>query len=446
MSEHVVDARPAARLDGDVVVVGGGAAGVAAAVTAARQGLKVVLIERYGFCGGGAVAGLSGTVCGLYLARQNPNTVPDQIVFGFTQEFVELLEQKDGLAEPVRYGNTYTRVHDPLVWREAGDFVLAEAGVRVLYHALVTEALVDGDAVAGVVVWTRGGKIAVRGRKAIQPGGDADGAAMASHANTVGREGAVQNPTLIFGLAGVDVDRFMGRYGPDTILGKEVSDLIRRVGAAGEYRLPRAKIFLFPTSRPGELLCNCTRIVGADGRELNALRIEDLSEAELEGRRQMREYARFFRDHLEGCEESWVNDTGVEVGVRQGRQIAGLETLSNADVETARKRPDGIVKSAWPIELHKGDTPKVVWLLDDYYEVPYDCFVPRTGNNLLTAGRCLSAEHEAMASARVTAQCFAYGHAIGHAAAHALREKIQPRDIDGATLRQILNADGARLD
>ena len=160
----------------------------------------------------------------------------------------------------------------------------------------------------------------------------------------------------------------------------------------------------------------------------------------------MREYARFFREHLEGCEKSWVNDTGVEVGVRQGRQIAGLETLSNADVETARKRPDGIVKSAWPIELHKGDTPKVVWLLDDCYEVPYDCFVPRTGNNLLTAGRCLSAEHEAMASARVTAQCFAYGHAIGHAAAHALREKIQPRDIDGATLRQILNADGARLD
>ncbi len=442
----VVDRRPETRLDGDVVVVGGGAAGVAAAVTAARQGLKVVLIERYGFCGGGAVAGLSGTVCGLYLARNNPNTVPDQIVFGYTQEFIELLEQRDGLAEPVRYGNTYTRVHDPLVWREAADFTLAEAGVRVLYHALVTDAIVDGDALAGVIVSTRNGKISVRGNMVVDASGDAHVAAMAGHATTIGREGVVQNPTMIFRLAGVDVDRFMRRYGPDTIMGKEVSELIRRVHGTGEYKLPRAKIFLFPTSRPGELLCNSTRIVGADGRELNALKIEDLSEAELEGRRQMREYARFFRDHMEGCEESWVNDTGVEVGVRQGRQIAGRETLSNGDVESARKRPDGIVKSAWPIELHKGDTPKVVWLLDDYYEVPYDCFVPKTGDNLLISGRCLSAEHEAMASARVTAQCFAYGQAIGHAAAYALRERCQPRDIDGATLRQILNDDGARLD
>ena len=446
MAARIVDARPETRLDTDVVVVGGGAAGVAAAVTAARQGFKVVLIERYGFCGGGAVAGLSGTVCGLYLARNNPNTVPDQIVFGFTQEFVELLEQKGGLAEPVRYGNTYTRVHDPLVWREAGDFVLAEAGVRVLYHSLVTEAVVDGEAVVGVIVSTRGGKIAVHGRMVVDASGDAHVAAMAGHATTVGRDGTVQNPTMIFRLAGVDVDRFMRRYGPDTLLGGEVVDLIRRLNASGQYRLPRAKIFLFPTSRPGELLCNCTRIVGADGRELNALKVEDLSEAELEGRRQMREYARFFRDHLEGCEASWVNDTGVEVGVRQGRQVVGLETLSNADVESGRKRPDGIVKSAWPIELHKGDVPKVVWLLDDYSEVPYDCLVPRTGDNLLVAGRCLSAEHEAMASARVTAQCFAYGQAIGHAAAYALREKCQPRDIAGATLRQILNADGARLD
>jgi hypothetical protein len=160
----------------------------------------------------------------------------------------------------------------------------------------------------------------------------------------------------------------------------------------------------------------------------------------------MREYARFFRDHLEGCERSWVNDTGVEVGVRQGRQIVGTQTLVNDDVEGGRKRPDGIVKSAWPIELHKGEVPRVSWLLDDYYEVPYGCFVPPKGDNLLTAGRCLSAEHEAMASARVTAQCFAYGQAIGHAAAYALREKCQPRDIEGATLRQILNDDGARLD
>jgi hypothetical protein len=250
---------------------------------------------------------------------------------------------------------------------------------------------------------------------------------------------------MIFRLLGVDTARFDAAYGRDSIMDHAVSELIQRLNASGEYRLPRAKIFLFPTPRSGELLCNCTRVVGADGRELNALQVADVSEAELEGRRQMREYARFFRDHLEGCEESWVNDTGVEVGVRQGRQIVGRETLANADVEAGRKRPDGIARSAWPIELHKGDKPRLEWLIEDYYEVPYECFVPERGESLLVAGRCLSAEHEAMASARVTGPCFAYGQAVGLAAAIAARDSVAPRAIDGAALRDELRRSGVAI-
>lgn len=441
-----MDARPLNCLEADLVVVGGGAAGTAAAVTAARRGLRTVLVERYGFCGGGAVAGLSGTICGLYLARENANSAPTQIVHGFAAEFIGLLESRGGLGAPVRYGNTYTRVHDPLVWREASDFVLSEAGVQVLYHATVIEALVEGEAVRGVLVATRGGRIEIRARMVVDASGDAHVAAMAGRATTVGRDGAVQNPTMIFRLGGVDVDRLMRTYGPDTIMPHEVSDLIGRLNASGEYRLPRSKIFLFPSPRPGELLCNCTRVVGPDGRELNALDVRDLTDAEREGRKQVREYARFFRDHIAGCERAWVNDTGVEVGVRQGRQIVGAVRLSNEDVAAARKRPDGIARSAWPIELHAGAKPKVVWTYDDYYEIPYGAFVPASGENLLIAGRCLSAEHEAMASARVTAQCFGYGHAVGHAAALCVHESRQPRDLDGAALRRILNEDGAGLD
>ncbi|MBV9064527.1 MAG: FAD-dependent oxidoreductase, partial [Methylobacteriaceae bacterium] len=118
--------------DSDVLVVGGGAAGVAAAVTAARQGAKVTLLERYGFCGGGAVAGLSGTVCGMYAATEDRGAPPRQVVHGFLDEFVAALEHRGGLAPPVRYGKTFTRVHDPLVWREAADALLAEAGVEVI--------------------------------------------------------------------------------------------------------------------------------------------------------------------------------------------------------------------------------------------------------------------------------------------------------------------------
>lgn len=440
---QAVDRRKGGRLDSDVLVVGGGAAGVAAAVTAARQGLKVTLLERYGFCGGGAVAGLSGTVCGMYEASHHPT--PKQVVFGFLQEFVELLEKKRGLAPPVRYGKTFTRVHDPLVWREAADHLLSEAGVQVLFHSLATSALVEGDKVEGVMAYTKEGSFELRSKVTIDASGDADVVAMAGLASFIGKDGAVQNPTMIFRLQNVEVERLIGHYGSDTIMPAVITELIEQHNGKG-YHLPRAKIWLFPTPRPGELLCNCTRIVGADGRELNALYVRDFSEAEVQGRRQVREYARFFRDHLVGCGQSFVNDTGVQVGVRQTRQAKGVTMLRNQDVVQGSKFSDGIARSPWPIELHSGEKPKVEWLLDDVYEIPYGCFVPERGEGLMFAGRCLSAEHEAVASARVTAQCFSYGHAVGHAAAVCVKENLQPRQIAGKDIRGLLNRDGARLD
>jgi len=186
-------------------------------------------------------------------------------------------------------------------------------------------------------------------------------------------------------------------------------------------------------------------VIGPDARELNTLYAADFTDAEFEGRRQMREYARFFRDHLAGCEASFVDDTGTQVGVRQTRQGLGTHKLANRDVVEGTKFSDGIARSPWPIELHAGAKPRVEWLLDDVYEVPYGCFVPQRGENVLFAGRCLSAEHEAVASARVTAQCFSYGHAIGHAATIAVRERMRPRDIRGEDVRMVLNRDGAAL-
>jgi hypothetical protein len=159
----------------------------------------------------------------------------------------------------------------------------------------------------------------------------------------------------------------------------------------------------------------------------------------------VREYARFFKDYLTGCEDSFVNDTGVQVGVRQSRQVRGVGLLRNEDVASGAKFSSGIARSPWPIELHSGEKPRLVWITNDYYEVPYECFVPERGESILVAGRCLSAEHEAMASARVTAQCFSYGHAIGHAAALAILENISPRTLKGAEIRERLNHDGAAL-
>lgn len=438
-----LDRRPAHVLDTDVLVAGGGASGLAAAVTAARQGCRVVLIERYGFCGGGAVAGLSGTICGLYEASEG-NAAPRQLVHGFVDEFIAQMEQRDGLSEPLKYGKTYTRVHEPLAWRETADALLSGAGVTTIYHAVATEVLLDGDRVAGAQVYTKEGKLQIRAAVTIDATGDADLVSMAGLPTFMGDGGRVQNPTMIFRLMGVDMERFIAAYGRDTIMPVEVSAKIAQANIRG-YRLPRAKIWLFPTTRPGELLCNCTRVTGADGRELNAVLYRDFSEAEFEGRLQAREYARFFREYLAGCEASWVNDTAVQVGVRQTRQARGATTLRNADILAGAKFADGIARSPWPIELHTGDRPRVEWLLNDYYEVPFGCFVPSQGESLLVAGRCLSAEHEAVASARVTAQCFSYGHAIGHAASLAANERISVRAIAGQDVRHLLNRDGARL-
>lgn len=453
MQQHLIarqavaqDARPAWRLDTDVLVVGGGAAGVAAAHTAARQGLKVTVLERYGFCGGGAVAGLSGTICGLYLAHEDPGHAPERLVHGFVDTFIAAMESRGGLADPVRYGLTHTRVHDPHVWRESADGLLADQGVQVLYHSIVTDVLMEGgDRVAGVIAYTKQGKLEVRSRITIDASGDADLAVMAGLDTRVGQNGQVQNPTMIFRLSGVDVARFLAEYGEDSILPDRVTQLILSCNAAGDYRLPRAKIFLFPTPRPNELICNATRVVGADGRELNPLRARDFTEAEIEGRKQVREYERFFRDHLVGCEQAYLNDTGVQVGVRQTRQVVGRQTLGNKDVVVGTKYRDGIARSAWPIELHSAEKPRLSWLFDDYYEIPYECFVPVRGESLLFAGRCLSAEHEAMASARVTAQCFSYGHAIGHAAALAVKENLAVGEVEGRDIRELVNRDGAQL-
>ncbi len=445
MPNKATDRRPTLALDTDLLVVGGGAAGLATAVTAARAGLRVILLERYGFCGGAAVAGLSGTVCGLYAASEDARRPPEQLVFGFAEEFVALLRSRGGITDPIRYGKTFTLVHDPLMWREAADHLLTQAGVNVLYHALVTAALCDGDKVEGVEAWTKQGRARVTAKLTIDASGDADVAAMAGRETFMGHKGEVQNPTMIFRLAGVDVERFHAHFGPDSILGDDVSQMIRNLHNSREYHLPRAKVFLFPTPRPGEPLCNCTRVIGRDGRELNPLRIEDLTEAEVEGRRQVREYARFFRDRLEGCENSFVNDTEVQVGVRQTRQVVGREMLINDDVVEGRKSPDAVARSAWPIELHSGEKPRLVWLCEDYYDIPFGCFVPRAGEGLLVAGRCLSAEHEAMASARVTAQCFSYGQAVGMAAAMALRAGVSARQLPTADLRDALRRNGAVL-
>ncbi|WP_232839844.1 FAD-dependent oxidoreductase [Nocardia aurea] len=427
----------------DVLVVGAGAAGVAAATVAAEAGKSVLLVEKYGFAGGAAVAGMSGTVCGMYLATDT-GSGPEQVVWGFTERFRHGLAERRGLTPPQRYGKTWTSAHDPLVWRETADALLAAAGVRVLFHTSVVGVVMEGERYLGAVLSSNAGVCVVRAARTIDASGDAALVARAGGRYAFGDGGRIQNPTMFFRLGGVDVDAFLAGYGEDTISPPWVTERIQAARSLGAD-LPRQKIWIFTTPRPGELMVNATRLTGADGRMLNVIDPADFTEAEIGGRRQVREYADFIVRSIPGCQDAYVVDTGVEAGVRQTRTIAGTATLTNDAVVTGRKDPSAIARCPWPIELHDGERPKLHWLIDDYYEIPYLTLVPEAGENVIVAGRCLSAQHEALASARVTAQCFEYGHAAGVATVLSLDEGTPYRHIEGARVRSIMKLNGSAL-
>ena len=428
----------------DVVVVGAGAAGVAAATVAGEFGLSVVVVEKYGFAGGAAVAGMSGTICGMYLASEDVDAGPRLAVGGMATRFAGALRAKGGLTPPQRYGLTWTSAHDTLMWREVADDLLTGAGVRVLYHCAVVGVIMSGNRHLGVVVESNAGQVAIHARRTIDASGDGAVVARAGGRYTFGADGRIQNPTMFFRLGNVDTERFWAAYGDDTICPPEVTRAIVQAREAGSD-LPREKIWVFRTTRPGELLVNATRLAGPEGRVLNVIDPEDFTYAEIEGRRQVRRYAAFLRERLPGCERSFVVDTGVEVGIRQTRSVRARETLRNEDVVACRKRDDGIARSPWPIELHDGTRPKLHWLLEDTYDVPYGSLVPELREGIIVAGRCLGAEHEALASARVTAQCFEYGHAAAHATAISLRTGADFADVDVEEIRHKMMGKGSSL-
>ncbi len=435
MSEPVKisDIRGYEEIHSDVVVIGSGPAGVAAAVTAAHSGASVIVIEKYGFSGGQAVAGLSGTICGLYATSADRSKSPEIIVGGFAQKFLTRLEDLAGVTGPIRYGNTYTRVHDPLIWRIAADQLLLEAKVQIKYHSTVIGVETNGPLITGVITSSVGGLSIIHADRFVDATGDASIVTLAGMPTQTVSVSERQNPTMMFRLQDVNVDRLYQELGQDSIMPIEISEKILEARQNGA-NLPRTKIFLFPTPRPGQLLVNATRIQGYNNEPLDVNSVDGLTTAEIQGRKQILSYFQFIRANIPGCESANLLDSGVQVGVRQSRQVTGMVTLTTQDVLEAKKWDTAITRSAWPIERHIGEKPELVWVQDDYYEVPLESLIPLEGEGLIVAGRCLSADSVAMASARVTAQCFNYGEAAGLTAAESISRN---QDIRAVNRKQI---------
>jgi len=405
----------------DLCVIGGGAAGIAAAVGASRCGLKVVLVEKYGFCGGATVAGASGTICGLFSSGDKPK----RIVYGFAGEFHDRLAGLGGAGNCLRFGRTALVPHDSFLWKMLADSYLKEEEIETLFHTNFVAALTEGARISAIVVRGMEGLGAICPKAVIDASGDAEVVHSIGASTTMGKEGTVQTPTMIFRLGGVDMELFL-ELDPEEICAE-----VAAADRSGKYRLPRHHVYVFPMPNGREVLCNMTRITFPDGSVPIGTRSADMTFAEMEGRTQAREYARFLRDKIPGFQRSYLVDTGVQVGIRQSRSLVGKERLTNEDVMNARKARGAATFSAWPIECHSAGDLKITYLDNDTYDIPFETLIPVTGENLLVAGRCLSAEHEAMASARVTAQCFGMGYAAGAASALLLKEKIASQNLSG---------------
>lgn len=423
-----------------VVVVGGGPAGVAAATTAAEMGAKTIVIEKNGFFGGSNVAGYSGTIGGLFSSSADPQADLEQIVHGFAGRFADRLEEEEGLVRMERFGHTALAPHDPTVWMRVADEFVTEAGADIFFHTLFVDVVKEGDRVIGIIIENKDGRGVILGDFFIDASGDADFSHRAGAQTYYGKDGAIQAMTKVFRLGNVNWSDI-----PDFSLEK-VWDQVAISDKDGSYNLPRKHPFIFRAPQKNQAIMNCTAIIAEDKRILYPTIAKDLTEAELQGRRQMMEYAGFAKDYLEGFQESYVMDSAPMVGIRQSRSVVGDYTLTNEDVVSGRKFQTAIVRSAWPIEVHGGtDGVKIVNLDDDFYEIPFETMIPKGLSQVLVAGRCISAEHEALASARVVAQCFEEGMAAGLGAYLSLTQGVDIREVSVQEIRSMMMDNGSNL-
>ncbi len=416
----------------DVLVVGGGSAGCCAAIAAARSGARVVLVERYGFLGGTSTQILD-TFYGFY----TPGTKAIKVVGGVMDDVVAALQARNmALRRPNTYGAGDGITYDPETLKTIWEQLALEAGVHLHYHTLVLDALVEQGRVVGVVAGSKGGMFEFRASAVIDASGDADvaAAAGASYESTTG--GAkMQSLTTTFRVANVDVERAR------SVPRKEMERLMAQAIEQG-YRLPRKEGSIHITPLPGIMATNMTRVGNIDATDP-----QQLTAAEVEGRRQAFEYMRFLRDCVPGYENAVLSNLSAQIGVRESRRVQGDYWLTREDVIAARDFPDTIARCGAPIEDHHAGSDTHWEYLPDgaTYGIPYRCLLPQQFEGLLVAGRCLSASHNAHASVRSMGQCMAMGQAAGVAAAMSAANHIMPREVDVPILQDRLRNLGALI-
>jgi hypothetical protein len=441
--------------DTDVLVVGGGPGGLGAAVAAADAGARVVLAERYGFLGGNATAALVMPLMSFFTDKgtkpqaASNNLLPsdhgpgEPVVHGVLKRLLERLVSAGGAIRPSP-ATGYVVPFDPEWFKLIALELLDEAGVEFLFHAFASGVLPGNE---GVVFETKSGPVVVRAKIIIDCTGDGDVAVQAGAPCEVGRfDGLVQPMTLMFRVTEFRRAAFEAyvRDNPKEWRGVHgLWALVRRATEAGELDLPREDMLFFGTPHETEVSVNSTRVTRVLGAD-----VWDLSYAEWCSRRQMRQIAAFLRRYVPGFEDSYVVQSGVQVGVRETRRVLGEYQLNADDVLGARKFDDAIARGAYPVDIHnpKGSGTLLKRLPPgEAYDIPLRCLLPQHTERLLVAGRCISGTHEAHSSYRVMPIVMATGQAAGVCAALATRKGITPRQVDVTQVQRELLRQGASL-
>lgn len=420
----------------DVLVCGGGPAGFVAAIAAARNGAKTLLIERYGFLGGMATAGLVGPISKFKVRGRFA-------VQGIPWEFVERMAERNGAVTNLPSGHV---PFDPEVYKLVAMQMVRESGAGLLLHAYAVGVLMD-EGRSGrcdyVIIESKSGRQAIEARYIVDCTGDADIAAFAGFPYERSRTetGETQPMTLYFRLGGVHTDEMEELMMASDTVGhvQELHDLMAEARRRGELPLFGGPwIQHGSTVHPGEVSANVTRYPG------NAVDVTSLTQAECQTREDMFALIPFLKKNMPALRDAYLIMSSTQVGIRESRRIKGLYRMTEDDVLNKKDFPDTVAKGAHPIDVHLPGSheQKLVWLKEPY-NIPYRSLVPQGSHNVLVAGRCISASREAFASIRVQAQCMALGQAAGTAAALCAERSCRVDELDGALLRRRLAEQGA---
>ena len=423
----------------DVAVLGGGPAGIAAAVAAARAGRRTLLIERYGFLGGmGTAAGVTN-FCGLHA---NVFGEMHRVVQGIASDLLARIDRLGGLNAPhLILGKIFAQAYDTAAYKIAADDLLAAHKVDIIFHALGAGVVMDQSRrIDALLVETKGGRQAVRADIFIDCSGDGDLAAWAGAPFEVGdSNGHMLYPSMMFRLNGIDPERAGEAW-------RTIPALMEQAEAAGTHKFPRKGAIVRPQKSQIEWRVNFTQLAREDGSAVNGLDPDQLTRGEIEGRRQAAAAFEFLRT-VPGFEKSYIVDLPPQLGIRETRRVRGGDQLRGEGLLRCVAFEEFIGVNGWPMEQHiAGDVAFRFPPIPEsrgFNELPYRMLVPEGVDNLLMAGRCASMTHEGQSAARVSGACFAMGEAAGSAAALALSGNTIPRDIAVEKLQQALQEQGA---